>query len=394
MDMLSVSQELVWQNVPQRAVALAEKCAGITKDVRKAIADLPQEGFLDIWYNKEQDKLWLNVGDWMETDVCREWEAALRPLASEFAADAEIGKPSVGEGAWVKIAMRPWVARVFTEKRAESPTMDFMARHLGFKPGVIPTAPNPLVSGLATGLLGAGLGYGAGWLGEQLMPKRWEKGKLRRNLAIMGGLAGAAPSAIWALNNVDMGKHWNSGESMANTRIPDTADAHKPWTLNQETGDMDLNMNYWSPRSLHTMPELEQFAGKEVASAIRESFEKQAFMAQTGLNREWPPVNVPNFHAAVNFDPRVRNRLSPWERAAATTLAAGGSALEGGTKLVSPATIGRIAAGMGSGYLSGALVGGVLGALTGMPADTQERLKNTGMWAGAISNILPLAFGG
>ena len=72
MDILSATTELVWQDVPYRAVQLAEKCAGVAKDVREAIVDLPHDGFLDVWYNKEQDKLLLNVGDWMETEVCRQ----------------------------------------------------------------------------------------------------------------------------------------------------------------------------------------------------------------------------------------------------------------------------------------------------------------------------------
>jgi hypothetical protein len=56
--------------------------------------------------------------------------------------------------------------------------------------------------------------------------------------------------------------------------------------------------------------------------------------------------------------------------------------------------MGRMAAGMGSGYLSGALVGKGLGLLFGMPESTQERLKETGMFAGVISNLVPVAFGG
>jgi hypothetical protein len=39
--------------------------------------------------------------------------------------------------------------------------------------------------------------------------------------------------------------------------------------------------------------------------------------------------------------------------------------------------VARISAGMGSGYLSGAIVGKVLGTLTGMPGSTQDRLKQT-----------------
>jgi hypothetical protein len=46
---------------------------------------------------------------------------------------------------------------------------------------------------LAGGLLGASVGYGLGYMGEQVMPETWQKGKLRKTLGILGGLAGAAP---------------------------------------------------------------------------------------------------------------------------------------------------------------------------------------------------------
>jgi hypothetical protein len=61
---------------------------------------------------------------------------------------------------------------------------------------------------------------------------------------------------------------------------------------------------------------------------------------------------------------------------------------------VTPVDVGRMAAGMGSGYLSGMLVGKALGILTGMPQSMQDVLKQTGMYAGIIKNIVPIAFGG
>lgn len=396
MDMLVASQQLVWDRVPAIAVALAEKCADTAQRARAAIADLPTDGFLALWYNDDLDKLLLNVGDWIEPDDLDQYRTALRPLASLFDYEHEMGKPggSDGEGTWVKLAERPMVARAFLEKRSVSPTLDFMSRGLGYKPGVIPTAPNPLVAGLTSGLLGAGLGYGAGWLGETLLPDRWKKGRLSRTLAILGGLGGLAGPAVWAANNVSMGKPWYSGDSMANARYSDTVESHMPWRFNPETMETYDNPHYPSQPSLHTLPELERYAGKQGQEQFIADMEKQSFLSQTGMNRKWPEISVPDFHASVNLDPRVRERLTPATRAAATGLVTGASALSGGTKLVSPLAVGRMAAGMGSGYLSGALVGSVLGSLTGMPASTQERLKNTGMWAGALANILPLAFGG
>ena len=51
--------------------------------------------------------------------------------------------------------------------------------------------------------------------------------------------------------------------------------------------------------------------------------------------------------------------------------------------------MGRMAVGMGSGYLSGALVGKSPGALTGMPDSAQDELKSVGLWAGIAKSLVP-----
>jgi len=70
-------------------------------------------------------------------------------------------------------------------------------------PSAINQHPNPLVSTLAGSALGAGLGYGGGWLAEKLLPKSvLQRGRLRRTLALLGGLGGAAPGAIWGVQQM------------------------------------------------------------------------------------------------------------------------------------------------------------------------------------------------
>jgi hypothetical protein len=374
----------MWLRVPARAVALAEKCADTATEVRKAIAKLPTDGFLDLWYNSDKDKLLLNVGDWIESDDHDQWLSALEPLASELQSEAELGGPRSGggdESDWVKVAFRPFVARIFLEKRGSSPTVDTGMRLTGFKPGIIPGAPSPLAAGLASGVLGAGLGYGAGWLGETLMPDKWKKGRLRRNLAMLGGAGGVMLPALWAWNNISQGKNWNDPGVMSNTGTRDSLSAHQPYVNGQ------ANPEFTNPVSYQTMPEMEDFI------LDKAGMDKEAFNSITGYGGPWIPIDVPNFHAAVNLDTRVRSRLDPATRAAATGLVTGASAMAGGAKLVSPMDVGRMAAGMGSGYLSGMVVGKVLGGLLGAPPATQEKLKNTGLWAGAIANVVPLAFG-
>jgi hypothetical protein len=57
----------------------------------------------------------------------------------------------------------------------------------------IPNTPHYLQGALGGGLLGAGLGYGAGLLGSRLLPRSWNHSKLPKTLAMLGLLAGTAP---------------------------------------------------------------------------------------------------------------------------------------------------------------------------------------------------------
>lgn len=208
-----------------------------------------------------------------------------------------------------------------------------------YVPGV-PNHPGILHSMLTAGLAGAGLGYGAGALGEQVLPEQWRRGRLRKTLAAAGLVAGVTPAMLIGLGN------------LAN---------NKPFT------------------------EL----------SILQHEKMSALLPGTGWMAT-PPIPVQEFNDTIWRDPRVAGPLPLPTQAAASGLVTGAANLPGrrGARFVSPLDVARMAAGMGSGYLSGALVGKVLGLLTGMPPKTQDRLKTTGLWAGVVANVVPMAFGG
>jgi hypothetical protein len=54
----------------------------------------------------------------------------------------------------------------------------------------------------------------------------------------------------------------------------------------------------------------------------------------------------------------------------------------------------HLAAGMGSGYLAGAVAGTGLSLLTGAPPEVQNTLKRSGMWAGFANVMARTLFGG
>lgn len=387
MDLQTAVDTLTWRAAPADAIALAEKCAGQTADIRKAIEHLPTDGFIDLWLNHKEAEVLLNCGDWMEHTAA--WRAALSPHVSTVTVDYE---PSTNfltnDPNWVKIAERPFAARAFLEKQAVSPTMQALSKATGFQGGWVPGAPNPLIGTLAGGLLGAGLGYGGGYLAEMMLPEKWKKDRLKRTAAILGGLAGAMPGAMWMMARHDQGKN---PFATVPTPQPGSAQDYSNSSF-QEMGDQfgapfkaegfDIDQYNLPPDPAFGFP------AKEVQGSL-----KEAFNSGTGYNQAWPEIDVPEFHQTVWEDPRVANRLTPATRAASSGLLQGAAALSGGTRFVSPMDVARMTAGMGSGYLSGAVVGKALGLLTGMPTETQNRLKNTGMWAGIIANMIPIAFG-
>lgn len=211
----------------------------------------------------------------------------------------------------------------------------------------MPNKPHAMTNALLGGLAGAGLGYGAASLAGTILPADWNKKRLRWLGAIGGAGLGAAPGLSMGLVNLGAGLPFNDA---------------RMWQPGYNVADAD---------------------------AIHERM-KQSQVSDSGLS-----FDSQEFEDMIWKDPRVAKQLDPQVQAGAAGLVSGAAALRGDPGgWVTPIDIARIAAGMGVGYTSGALVGGALGLMMGMPERTQEQLKQTGFWAGALSKIVPIAFGG
>lgn len=312
---------------------------------------MPLDGFLDVWYSSQEKSAAVAFGDWTSSEDTAELKTAIAEVVSvvDLAAASD----------WVKIATQP--PGVLYQKRAYSTTLRAAGSLGGYFPdyfGAVPGVPSPLAAMLASGTLGAGLGYGTGWVLENALPEKWKRKRLRHTLSVIGALGGAAPAAIWG------------GFSVAKHGLPGLL---KGWPLN-------------TPPATKFAPLDKQSADQENPFADRSFGDTGAFPA---------PIDVASLVQTI-YAPPVSRQLSPVMQAATVGLVVGaGHRQTGGThmpRLVSPLAVGSMAAGMGSGWLSGLLVGKVLGALTGMPASAQKRLRDAGLWAGAISNLVPLAF--
>lgn len=342
-----------WQRVPQDAIRLAEDNASETAMLRKRVTKLAGEGVLAAWLRPRERKILLAVGDWCKSAELATWRAALcdYDVAVDTTPNADYS-----EQGYLKFAMATR-ARLQHVKWARSALGD-AAVLTGYRPGLIPGAPNPLIGALGSGLLGAGVGYGSGWLLEQLLPNNWDRGRLRKNLAMLGGAIGASPGLALMGANLGQGR--------------------APWDSRVLEGHYDP-VDYFRSR-LDDDDKLVQ-----ASCQYKEAFESSGWQERMDVNA---------FNDALWNDPRVASRV-PWPtRAAASGLAAAADHLGGRDAMVTPRDMARVTAGMGSGYLSGLLIGKALGALTGMPDQTQDLLKRVGLWSGVIKNVVPLAFGG
>lgn len=211
--------------------------------------------------------------------------------------------------------------------------------------------PHPVASMLAGGLLGAGLGYGGARLAEHVVPSladdEQRKQRFRGAGAVLGGLAGAAPGAL--VGHAESQHH------------------PEPWKA------------WVSPPAL--------FDAKESADRLAFCLEQ---LPKLGADLTFmPSIPVDAFNQAVWADPGIPEAV----RAATTGLVGAAALSRDHSPIVSPWDVARIAVGMGSGYASGLLVGKVLGALANVSPQTQEKLRQTGMWAGAINAFVPRVFG-
>lgn len=210
---------------------------------------------------------------------------------------------------------------------------------LGWDDRYYPT--NPVAAMLATGVLGAGLGYGGATLASTFLPNTWDKKKFRRSGLLFGGAIGAAPGAAEVMKSLLIGQPVLDGSHM--TR--------------EFKEDQLKESNYGLPYT--STPRI---SGEDL------------------MKMTWQ-------------HPLVSQQMTPGQQALFSGAVQGATAISG-SPFFTPTDMARLTAGMGSGYAMGLVAGKVLGALTGMPQSAQKTLANTGMYAGTLKAVLPLLYNG
>jgi hypothetical protein len=361
--LLTVEQMAEWYRVGQDAIVLAEKLAAPAFDLRQAVSGIYTSVPLGVYLDYDGQMAAIEqCGTAQDNALVKSAVSRLFPVEAS---------PDFDPNKWVKVAY--------------SPIIRGAGEALGFFPhadaaGNLSGSPSPIRSMLTTGLVGAGLGYGAGALAEAGMPNNWRHGRLRKTLAAVGGV----PGAVWGAANHATGKPFNDNSLLYH------APGEEPnMGLDKASEAIPLNAD-WKRASALTAARYPSCD----ADLIKAAFD--------GIAMPWELASRPGpTPMDVNIDSMGKTL---WDVGASPQLAgatmgalAAAQQMPGGRDddpgWVTPSQMANLAAHMGAGYVSGALVGSTLGLLTGMPDSAQNTLKRTGMYLGVVKSVLPRLFG-
>ena len=316
-------------------------------------------------------------------DVALSKMALDRAVGADHVRSTLLDFDEVAKGQWIKVAYSPTLRR----------TGELLNFFPGKYPGGYPNAPSPLAATLTGGLVGAGLGYGGGYLAEKMLPRNWRRGDLRRTLALLGGVVGAAPGAAWSYSAASRGRSLLDGSDLADP----------PGSAPRLTDIDDLNeANYGDAAK-----EAADHYDVELCSRYKQAcdgFVKRAYLDTIGnpYARSRPAPTAIDVN--INTMGHTLWEVGASPQTAATTMGALYAAQQMPDQYsqpghVTPHQTGLLGTMMGAagggakGYATGWLAGKALGLLTGMPAGTQNTFKNTGALIGVVNAVVPRMFG-
>ena len=250
--------------------------------------------------------------------------------------------------------------------------------------------PTPLSNGIVASVLGAGAGYGAGALAEQLFPERYiQRGKLRRTLAAMGALGGVGIAGV---------------NSYANARALRTSMLNGLLTHNETPVVYPSQQEKLSFTQFGDGGFLNQQMNQQMGMNAAQQFNQQQLMQQS-FNQQpalppmyQPSIPVAQFNNAMWNDVRkgMTNGFdthTPPQYAAATTGLMSGISANNNSPIIRPIDVVTGIASAGVGLATAHVVGKTLSALAGLTPAGQNKLQDMGLWGGMMHAIVPPMFG-
>lgn len=370
-----------WENVSELAISYAEPAAVIAKIAKEEARYLPNVWHYLAW-NPDRRRLHLGFDKHAAASDRKQWYRIFDVIGLDGTIDERHHAPR-------NFTTEPWVI----VKTAADPTIAAIAGALNFKPTAFNQlfgGPSPLAAAIASGLVGAGLGYGAGALGENLLPESdFRRGRLRKTLATIGALTAASPAALWGATSYAHHPETPGPQALISGwpfRPEDSKDSPIEIDVDPDDGEQHAKSD--------KLNEILEKATKKLASdcaklRVKDRLYKSAqlnnvFDGGTGLAElaNMPMIHRDQFGRAVWQDSNTPIPI----RAATTGLVNAASYMNDNSPFVSPWDVARVTAG---GAARGMLVGKTLGVLAGLKPESQDRLQRAGVWGGMLQSVIP-----
>ena len=351
-----------WEDVPRTVDEWTELTAAPAWDVKRAAANVYTDTDVGYYYHPIADRIALYAPQASRQDMAICKAAAERAVGTDRVAEPflsyqDLADPDCG---WVKVAYSTALRRI-------GELLNFFP---GQYPGGIPNAPSPLAAMLTSGLVGAGLGYGAGQLASRVLPTGFGR-KLKRTGAVLGGAIGTLPALAWGASSP---YGWTD-----------------PRPLDPEPGsDPDYSFDEKTAAALASIPVSPQY--KQALDAFgyglgyRTDYDRRTRVGSVypsdvninALGRTLWDTGAPPEMAAMTMGAMYAAQQLP-DRRAQPGIATGHQ-------------LGQLAANAAGDYASGWLVGAALNTLVGTPyAASSYGLGNAAL--GVIGAVVPKLFG-
>lgn len=350
-----------WAEIPEAAAAWSAAVAAPAAALQRAAATTYTADHVGWYCHPGDGRIGLHAAGPADLAACK--AAAARALPGAAVAPLFLsGQDGLDDpaGCWVKAAHSPTLRRL-------GELLNFFP---GQYPGGLPNAPSPAAAMLASGLVGAGLGWGAGRIARRLLPEGYGDG-LGRTGAVLGGLAGAAPGALWGYANA------RTGHGLLDS-----------WPLDQPPGTpprFDDAPDGWR----NFKAAADALAAVPVPARVRRVLAKAAFDSL-------PDPSLLDVDVDALGRTLWRSGASP--QLAGSTMGALYAAQQlpdprSRPGLVTGAQLGRLAQNAAGDYVTGLLVGRALNAVAGTPWSAPA-LGAGAAALGVIGAVVPKLFGG
>ncbi len=398
LERITCSGELAaWQQVPELVKVRYKAASAVQRSIAKVVKHLPalyDPGYGHVFWNPDTKTAWIVFGDGDDEQTIQKWHNAVKgiPGVRNVRTEAEYGPYRDPE--WIRIKRASALSWLNTPYQAA---------------GALTGGPSPMSNAIVSGLLGAGAGYTAGALAENLLPAEYvERGQLRKNLAMLGGAGGAAmhiPQAVTnaSINQKATGKpHWLRSTFMGDQHqqmSPREGDWRNHYLGGQKQAWAEMAevcSQLPQPNSLF-MRSAEQFVKNAMSGGM---------LGSNGVPLKPVPVDAFNnaiwndvHNGANSSQSNMYGTRSPYSdnsdgfhtppvnAAAAAGLVSGIQQMYGNAPLLSPQHFISGLANAGLDMATARIAGGVLGVLGGLTPQAQQKLQQMGLWSGMIRGV-------